>query len=182
MAYPTLTEIKARLAITGTAQDDLLQHSLNVARGAVESYCGYRWGLVDSEARLFQRSYYSGRKSVFDVSDPGLLSYTDLTVSRGGTERTPRDDDVLLVRYSRTGTGPWDLFRVNGDWDEVSIRGIWGQGTEPPSEVAEAVMIVAMGVFTEGYRVGSGGEASDATLDIGSGLVGFLLSGHRRAR
>lgn len=180
MAYPTLTEIKGRLGATGADQDALLQHSLSVARSAVENYCGYRWGHTDSEMRLFERKFTRGAKSVFSVSDPGLLSWTQAVGITRDNRTVIEASEVTLRRYGSQGVGPYDTFTVYRYFDMLELTGVWGKGLEPPAEVAEAVMLVAIGVYTEGFRFGLSEDALPNAADFDGGIVGFLLKGHRR--
>lgn len=185
MAYPTLAEIKARVGVTGGDQDVLLQHSLTVARGAVESYCGYEWPSTGPAEREFQVVAQAQGRSLFDVADPGLLVWSAATARRryDDSGEALGAEHVELRRFAPGGVGPFARFSVAGGWLWVTITGVWGQGTEPPAEVAEAVMLVAISVYTEAL---GGGPADDGApvnaADWDGALVGFLLRGHRRAR
>lgn len=184
MAYPTLAEIKSRLSITDSSQDSLLQLSLGTARSAVESYCGYEWPSMGPASREFKRAAQARGRSLFDVSYPGLLSWTGAQARRRYSDvgQVISTDAVELLRYQPGGAGPFARFVVDGDWSWVSITGAWGQGTEPPDEVAEAVMIVASSIYANALGGGDLEGAPVNAADFDDGLVGFLLKGHRRAR
>ena len=182
MPYPTLPDLKARLAISGSEQDAALAAALAAAVGAVQGYCGYVWEQTQSVVRTFNRRNYHHRMSGFDVSDPGLLSWSTASGLRSGRMYTISSDDVLLDRWRPGGDGAYDFFRVTGDYVQLSITGVWGRGLQAPAEVSEAVMIVAIGVFNQGLGGGYSEDTPVNSADWDDSLVGFLLKGHRRYR
>ena len=181
MAYPTLAQVKDQLSISGSDQDMAVQSALDAAIGGVESYCGYEWEKPDSMARVFHRQFYSHGKTAFNVSDPGLLSWTAATGYRDNREATIREDDVYLLRWSGKGAGAWDVFRVKGNYDRVSITGVWGQASDAPPEVSQVVLILAIRL----YQMALGGGYVEDVMDFAQwkgSEIAFLLAGHKRAR
>lgn len=183
MAYPSLDDIKGRLGITQTDRDAQLQDALAAARGAVENYCGYRWEYPDSEVRIFELWDTIKATAVFDISDPGLLSY-------GGVRawlrwEDPMDvplRDIMLRRHSPRGVGPYDRLVLRGAYDFAEITGVFGRGLVAPAEVSEAVMLVAMQLFSEGTGQGLAVDSEVDASVFENDAVYFLLRGHRRYR
>lgn len=185
MAYPTLAELKDRLGIADGGQDALLGGVLAAAVGAVEGYCGYIWERTDSEVRTFDRSAYGGIRSVFDVSNPGLLSATAVVAmdsSSSDWRHSLQVADYEFRRYSPGGVGAWDSVLVQGSYDRLEVTGVWGQGLEAPAEVSEAVMLVAMSVYQASLSAGFVEDTPINAADWDGALIGFLLKGHRRYR
>lgn len=182
MPYPTLADLKARLAISGSDQDAALSSALSAAVGAVQGYCGYFWEQTASVLRTFERRSHVTGMSVFDVSHPGLLSWTAATGVIHGTTYAIASKDVALTRLRPGGVGAYDLFNVVGVHQRISITGVWGQGLQAPDEVAEAVMIVAIAVYNQGLAGGYSEATAVNAADFDDSVVGFLLKGHRRYR
>lgn len=184
MPYPTRDELKQRLGITDANQDARLQSTLNAARGAVENYCGYIWEQPNPVARLFDVHRSLQNISVFQISDPGLLSYTDINAWPVGQSLVPLDiaaGDATLYRNSLTGIGPFDRIEVKGRFDWCQITGVWGQALSAPAEVGETVMLLALQL----YAAGSGASLPDEDAHnpfFDDGMIQFLLHGHRRYR
>lgn len=182
MAYPTLANIKARLGITDSAQDDFLTSALSAARGAVESYCGYRWEYPDEETRRFEIYDTVRATAVFDISDPGLLSLTSVRAwLRWEDPMAIVSKDILLRRSYPRGTGPYQRLVLRGAYDFAEVTGVFGQGLTAPDEVAECVMLLALNVYAQGSGLGFASVEVDHTL-FEHDLIGFLLRGHRRFR
>ena len=185
MAYPTLSDLKAQLGITGNDQDTRLAGALAGARGAVENYCGYVWERTDAETRTFERRGGGAQGSWFDISNPGLLS-----IQAGEVWRYVRPDDVLMLldsdyvlrRFSVGGDGPYDRITVGGVYEFCRITGVWGAGLVAPAEVGEVVKMVATAIYEagSGQLIAGDDSAGDAVFD--DGLVQFMLNGHRRYR
>lgn len=182
MSYPTLPELKARLRISDSDQDTALTVALAASIGAVQGYCGNVWEQTQSVQRTFNRRSYVNMVSDFDVSDPGLLSWTAAVGVIHGTTYGIASKDVMLSRWRPGGEGAYDLFHVAGVHQMVTITGVWGQGLQAPPEVSEAVMIVAIAVFNQGLAGGYSEDAPVNSADWDDSLVGFLLKGHRRYR
>ena len=184
MAYPTLPELKARLGIEGTAQDDFLTASLAAARGAVENYTGYRWEYPDPETRVFDLWDTDRRDSVFDVGDPGLLSYTGIEAWR--RSESPIDlvasDDILLRRNNPRGDGPYQRLLIRGVYDFAQVTGVFGRGLTAPCEIGECVMLIAMNLFAQGAGLGLPAGADVDYAIFQDDLVYFLVRGWRRFR
>jgi hypothetical protein len=183
MAYPTLADIKTRLGIDDGDSDAFLTHALAAARGAVENYCGYRWEYPDSEVRVFEIYDTDRASAVFNVSDPGLLSLTSVRAwLRWESERDIDLNDVMLRRHNVRGTGPYEQVIIRGAYDFAEITGVFGRGLDAPAEIAEAVMLVAMNIYSQGAGLGlpAGGEVDYSVFE--DDLLRLLLRGYRRFR
>lgn len=183
MTYPVLSDIKGRLGITENSQDVQLQIALSAARGAVENYCGYRWEYPNAETRLFEIYDTIKGTAVFDVSDPGLLSYTGVRAwLRWESERDIAQKDILLRRHTPRGAGPYSRLVLRGAYDFAEVTGVFGKGLTAPPEVSECVMLVAMQLYAEGTGQGLAVD-DEVSLDVfEKDSIHFLLRGHRRYR
>jgi len=185
VAYPVLSDIKARLGISDSSQDAALQSALNAARGAVENYCGARWEYPDSETREFRLWYGNSNigESAFDVANPGLLSFTAARAwKKWQLPEAIALENVLARRNPVAGVGPYERLIVRGSYDVLEVTGVWGEGLTAPDEVAECVMLVAMSLFAAGTGQGLAVDDEVDRSIFDDKMLAFLLQGHRRYR
>ena len=146
MAYATLTDLKARLDITVSTWDTVLQDALDWAQKWVDVYCGGR----TFEAGTFTKYYDSDAQDPDDgqllVVDDDLLTVTGLLNG---------DDDATILGsatynlWPRNTSPKWGI-RLKSDyaweWDEdcfVAVTGTWGYTATPDGLVQGVTLRLA---------------------------------------
>lgn len=144
--YATLTELKARLDITSTDDDAVLESVLEAASRQVDGWCG--------------RAFESGaatRVLTADTYDMVILpddlhAMTAIAIDRDGDrvyETVWEVTDVDLQPYP----GPYSVLRPVGGKAfpthryAVQVTGTWGFGTDVPAPVREATLLQATRLF-----------------------------------
>jgi len=119
--YPTLTEVKDYLGVTGTEDDAWLQATLDTVIEAVEQYCQRVFPLeIDLNQEDFNQQgimqMYAGRWP--------LVSITSITVTNGGidqvldAERYRRNEKLGIIYFDSPQTG--DITTVyEGGFDPI---------------------------------------------------------------
>ncbi|MBO0813558.1 MAG: phage head-tail connector protein [Actinobacteria bacterium] len=160
--YITADELKARLAITGTSDDDQVQQAVQGASRAIDGYCErYFWQAADTRTYI-PRDLYLTRTD-------DLVSVTTLATDPGGTAATggtfpvtwPAGSFQLLpVNPGRTGeqrpytairavgglTFPWVTPVLLARMDRVQVTGVFGWPAVPQA-VSTAAQILAADLF-----------------------------------
>ncbi len=133
-SYCGLATFKARLEITGTADDAQLRLLIQAASRAVDNYCG-RHFFAETATR-----YFDGAKEPLSIDD--LLSVTTFKLDEdenGVYEATVAASDYYLWPYNGPKLFPKELVYIapggvygafaNGVRKGVEIAGLWGYGT-----------------------------------------------------
>lgn len=162
--YTSLEEVKSRLKISDTNDDDLILGAVKAAARAVEGYTG-RFFYPLTETRTF-RPY-----TLYELPIDDLVSITQLAVDYNGlgvfssiwTQGVDYELQVGIDEFNQMATGekrPYTVVRVinggNGNWfpfvwpfsrlDRVQIMGTWGW-PEVPYGVSEATRQIAAEVY-----------------------------------
>lgn len=142
--YGTVTELKTRLRIGDTDDDDALTQALAAASGGAELFCD----------RQFNRAATASART-FPALGASLLLVDDFhTVTGLVIDGTAYSSTVhrLEPRNGIVGGQPgWPYWRVRlatGIWtsDEVEVTAVWGWASVPTG-VTEAVLQTAMEIF-----------------------------------
>jgi len=154
--YVTLTNLKSRLGIADTTDDDNLEASINSVSRWIDKYCQRRF-YGKSEVRY----YTPENRRVLYIDD--LLSVTTLGTDEDGDlthENTWATTDYVLTPYNAAADGqPFTGIQVtpNGSYTfmagvvkSVLLNGLFGYctyGTGAPYEVQEACYIQCARIF-----------------------------------
>jgi hypothetical protein len=159
--YTSVEEVKSRLKITDTADDDLLHGAVQAAARAIEGYCG-RFFYQLTETRTFQPY------DLYELPIDDLVSITSLAVDNTGNgifdttwvQNTDFELQVGIGEFNQNATGeknPYTWIRVINAagggkffpfiWpfsklDRIQIVGTWGW-PEVPFGISEATRQVA---------------------------------------
>jgi len=156
--YATLSELKAYLGITDTAEDPQLQDSLITASRGIEHICGRRfWPDQAATARLFSPrdadvvnvdDFYTSTGLVVAVDDAGDGTYT----------RTLASTDYVLEPFNGVNDGEpgWPYYRLGattGTWPcsrsrrpTVQVTAKWGWAAVP-GPIKQACVYLAEETF-----------------------------------
>ena len=147
MAYVALSEIKARLGVSGNSKDALLTEVLAAAQAAVETTTDRVWEEPsDDSVRLFAPR---GSSSVLHIGEATQVSEVE--------ERT----GGISGSWSALASTDWELIaegeyldslvRGSGGWactsrgePTVRVTGRWASTVTPPKDVREATFLMAM--------------------------------------
>lgn len=193
-SYATLTDLKARLDIADTDDDDRLTAALAVASREIETYCDRQFNDAGSaSARTFE-PLTAYRLLVDDFSTTtGLVIATD-TDDDGAydTTWTSSDYDLEPAAGQTLGQSAWPYSRIHavGDYTyprcgrrrrTVQVTARWGWSAVP-SGVAEACLIAAAELFKAGdapFGIAGYGEFGPVRLRMNSRAM-QLLAPYRR--
>lgn len=174
--YASLEELKARMTITGTNEDDALEEALRAASTWIDNHTERQFGAdVDASARIYH-SLATGALWIDDFwTTDGLVVKTD-SGNDGTYETTWTSSDYqALPATSHTGW-PYGRLLAVGNRSFSNDRGVrspievtakWGWATVP-SPVKEATLILA--------------EALHKLKDAPFGVAGFDQWGSVRVR
>lgn len=157
--YGTVSGLKARLGMTGTADDTVLDAVLDACSRHIEGHCGRRF-YASTETR-----YYSAETpGMLQVDDLlAITTLSSLTANSGGTRTygttwAATDYDLWPANAATSGK-PYTAIRVNpggryafpGDALGVKIVGSFGfnagASTAAPTGVIEAAYLMAERLF-----------------------------------
>lgn len=147
--YCTLNELKARLSITDSASDSILEQSIEAASRQIDNWTDRRF-------------YATSATKYFSPTDSGVLMLDDdlLTVTTIDT-----DDNGLRTYGVSWAATDYDLdpltgppytalsLPINGRWTfprlarSVRINGSWGYSATTPDAIVEACLIQAARLF-----------------------------------
>lgn len=179
-SYATLTELKARLDIADTNDDDRLTDALAAASREIEQWCGRQFNDAGAaSARVFHPlTPYTVMVDDFSTTT-GLVVATD-TDDDGtyDTTWTSSDYDLEPVNGVVSGMTGWPYYQLRavGDYTfprcvrrrrSVQVTAQWGWAAVP-SEVKQACLIIA----AESFKLG----------DAPFGVAGFGEFGPVRVR
>lgn len=170
MAYPTITNLKAFLGVSGSGDDTNLTTALSGAIALFEKKTG-RTFVAAADTK-----YFSVRKYV-TMKGRRLSLFTDLctiTTLTNGDGVVVAATDYELVPLSApyyeiwlnksSGLYFWD----GGDDTKISIVGTWGYSTDVPDDVAMAVLQLAKYLYNASKvtagAVQATGRASGLTI------------------
>lgn len=192
-SYATLTELKARLDIADTTDDDRLTASLATASREIEAWCGRQFNDAGSaSARVFPAAR-TGLLTVDDFSTTtGLVVATDFG-DDGTYETTWAASDYQAeplngVVAGQPGWPYWRLravaareFPVGNLRPSVQVTAQWGWAAVPAA-VKEACLVTASELFKLGdapFGVAGFGEFGPIRVRMNSRAVS-LLAPYRR--
>lgn len=144
--YATLAELKARLDITGTENDPVLEQVIDAASRQIDGWCGRAFS-----AGSAARSLTADAWDLLILPDD-LHSLTAIAVDRDGDlvyETAWATTDIGLA----PSPGPSRIVRPrNGKAfpmhaDAVQITGAWGYGPDVPAPIREACLLQATRLF-----------------------------------
>lgn len=152
MAIITLSDLRAHIKIAGTADDTLLQFSIDSAQDKIEEHTRR---VFDAGTATATR-YYPNDPYLFNGSrlylDNELLSVTTLVNGDGGTISAsdywlqPRNTPPYAIIELKTN----EVWSFNTD-GEVAVTGVWGYSATAPYDVQFACRELA----TYYYRIKS---------------------------
>lgn len=127
--YATLSDLKARLQITSSAQDTVLSDLLSVASRSVEDDCNR---VFSKSSTVETRRFNGNGLGVLLVSD--IASLTGLVISVDGVELSSSDyfttPDAIVEKpvyaLERAGGNLWTFGQRN-----VSVTALWGWPSVP---------------------------------------------------
>ena len=144
--YATLVDLKARLGITGTGNDTVLEQVIEAASRQVDGWCG--------------RAFASGNGTrVLTADNANLLILPD-DLHEITEFATDRDDDFLyetiwpvnelsLMPYP----GPYSIIRPRHGYSfptqphAIQVTGSWGYGANIPAAIREATLLQAARLY-----------------------------------
>lgn len=138
--YCTLEEIKARLDITGTEHDTVLEQMIEAASRQIDGWCGRAFTDSDSNRRLTADAHD------LLILPEDLFEITAIAVDYDGDgvyERTWDITDVDLQPYP----GPYQVLRPRNGYAfpthcyAIQIIGLWGFGADVPPTIREACLL-----------------------------------------
>lgn len=194
MAAPTLEDFKEwlRLPADFTADDVVLQRSLDSGVAAVNEHCGEQAGRrFDLQAD--PTSWYptpwgrSDRDGWWCVDIPDLMTTVGLIVVAGGTTLTT--DSYRLTPRNAAGKGrPWTGMEVDAaSCEEITVTGRWGW-TTAPANVQQARLQQSQRFYQRRdspYGIAGSPDQGGSELRLLSYVdpdVKVLLRGYMRAR
>lgn len=150
-SYATMTELKARLDITDSTDDDMLDNALAAASRWIDQYCGRRFDYT-TETR-----YYTAEEGdLIRVDD--LVSVTTLSCDEDEdrtyeTTWTTDDYDLLPYNaalenrpYTQLEVSPTGSYYFPTGVKGVKVVGVFGWPTIP-GPVKEACLLLSAGLF-----------------------------------
>lgn len=169
VAYATLAQVKTRMALSTTGQDDIINALLPAVSRAIDTYCRRRFYLV-TETRRFD--FKSSTRLWFDED---LYSLTTLTLGDSSTltESThfylyPLDGPPYRWLDIRSDVGSL-LEYGNSPQRALSVLGSWGYSATPPPEVVQACVSWTAAVV----QASSSGSTGVASMSIGEYSVSY---------
>lgn len=147
-AYASLDQLKARLDITGTADDAVLTEILDAASRQVDGWCGRAFGAAEAtEARMMTADDWDLLILPYD-----LYELTAIEVDRDGDRVYETTWDVTDVDM-QPHEAPYRVLRpANGKAFPtfayaVKLTGNWGYGADVPAPIREATLLQAARLF-----------------------------------
>lgn len=172
MAYPTLTNLKTFLGISGSGEDGRLQFALDAAQSFVERST-HRVFVAASADKYFDQGF---------IREGGrlLALHRDFT----SVSAVVNGDGVAVTQYYVLGQdAPYYAIRldddvvtpfyVGSDGTRVKVTAVWGFSTACPDDVFEAIMLAAQQFYNAsqegvggvvGFRASSGVGIAPGTL------------------
>lgn len=144
--YAELEDLKARLDITGSENDYILEQVLEAASRQVDGWCGRVFFGGDSTRRLTADSH------CLIVLPEDLYELTSIAVDRDGDgtyETAWQVNDVDLQPYP----GPYQVLRPRSGKMfprhryAVQVVGLWGFGEDAPPAIREATLLQAARLY-----------------------------------
>jgi hypothetical protein len=146
--YTTVAAVKATLAITSSADDQLIADAVTAACAAVNTYCHRQFEPV-TQTRYYGQYYDRMRGSILYLDDD-LLSLTTLTnaeasvIPNTGYWLEPRNVPpygAIRLKTSYTWT-----FNTDG---EIAVAGTWGYSSSCPEDIARATLRWAIYLYRQ---------------------------------
>lgn len=160
-SYATLAQLKARLDITDTTDDDRLTASLASGSREIEAWCGRQFNDAATATARVYRTTTCYRTTVDDFSTTtGLIVATD-TDDDGTYDETWTSADYELEPFNGvvSGMSGWPYNRILAVESlrfptgrrraTVQVTARWGW-TAVPAPVQEACLMIASGTFKAG--------------------------------
>lgn len=139
--YVTLAQLKARLRVDDTADDDELERNITSASRAIDDHCNRQFGLADTPTEYIATVWGRDRCGRLLASIPDLMTGVGLSVTVDGT-MVDAADVVLTPRNAPLDGLPWTGVRVDASLGEVAVTARWGW-TAVPVPVQEATLLQA---------------------------------------
>lgn len=172
MTYPTLTNLKTFLSISGSGEDARLQFALDAAQAFIERST-HRVFVSASADKYFDQGFIreGGRLLAFQRDCTAITA-----VVNGDGEAitqyyaTSQDAPFYAIRLDTDVVTP---FHVGSDGTRVKVTAAWGFSAACPDDVFEAIMLAAQQFYNAsqegsggvvGFRASSGVGVSPGTL------------------
>lgn len=186
--YITRTEFKTWASITTTTFDDDIDIDITTSSRAVDDFCNRQFGQVAAAEERVYTARFNYARGVWVVDIDDLDDATGLVVDVGGSAVTAYTlEPVNAVLKSKV----WTRLVVSADSatqpcgaaNELSITGLWGWSTTPPSvKKATRLQTNRLGSRrTSPYGIaGSPDQGSELRLlsrvdpDVGVALRGYV--------
>lgn len=144
--YASLADLKARLDITGTQDDAVLEQLIEAASRQIDGWCGRVFTAGDSNRRLTADTYD------MLILPEDLYEVTAIALDYDGDgvyERTWALTDVDMQPYP----GPYQIVRPRNGYAfpthpyAIQIQGLWGFGGDVPPTIREACLLQAARLY-----------------------------------
>lgn len=154
LAYPTLSEFKTDLGISGSSEDSYLTTQLAAAKAFIERYSGRAFAVPEGAWKLkyypVRSPYISGRTLTF-FADVAVM---DVVINGDGQEFAGATDFILYPQDSQ-GVLPATHLILNdsltfarsdgtiNDGKGVAVSAVWGYSTYCPDDIFQATLEIA---------------------------------------
>lgn len=152
--YCTLTELKAALGVSDTADDTALERAINSASRQIDGYCGRRfWQDAEATVKYFTAQDWGTCLFRGDVEGADATTITEVAVDSGAGTYTALASSSWRAA-PQSGSRPFDrVVSLRGGlfptFDEgVRVTGRFGWAAVP-DEVAEATVMQASQIFKQ---------------------------------
>jgi len=189
--YATLAEVKARLGITDSTDDSILEQVVEAASRAIDNYCG-RHFYQKTSTTLYLTGEFGDLLLVPDLvsvttlktDDDGDRTY-EATWTTSDYDLSPYNASEFSKPYTRIETTPNGNYSFPTTAKGIEIAGTWGWPAVP-DEVNEACLLQAEILFKRKdaiFGVLAGGEfGQPVRISKLDPQVGMLLMPLRRVR
>jgi len=157
MTYLSLEDFKVYYDTVGTADDVLIQDTLDAAQQFIDSFTHRTFESAGITAMVFDPRDNAVEDVLF--LDEDLASLTSVTIDSvlvANTEYTTiplNNTPFNEIRLRRDTTFNWF---ENVDNDSVSISGDWVFSLTPPLDIVEAMKMITTSLLKERESIGSG--------------------------
>lgn len=144
--YATLVDLKARLDITNSDYDVVLEQVIEAASRQIDGWCGRAFTAGDSVRRLTADS------SCLIILPEDLYEITSIAVDRDGDGVYETPWDVTDVD-SQPYPGPYQVLRPRSGKAfpthryALQVTGLWGFGGDVPPVIREACLLQAARLY-----------------------------------
>jgi uncharacterized phiE125 gp8 family phage protein len=193
MTYPTNTDLKAYLAITGSSEDSLLTAIVNAARGFVERQTGRNFVSGAAAERKFPLlpGFVDGWRVVLTTKGMDFVSVS--AVVNGDGAVIPSSAYVLLPVGAAADGRPYFQIMLLPETGEywrgpglIAVTAAWGFSTSCPAAIFEAILELGANMYRRRMSgaAGSVQQVGAQGLIVHTGdipqTVGGVLAQYRR--